>query len=380
MADTATQATDPAAGAPQRTNPVRLAIVGSGWRAGFFARMAARLTDELELVGVTSRRWESAARAAHEWGTAAYDSVAGLVTQARPDLVVVSVPWDATPGIVTDLVERDVRVLAETPPAPTLPALRELWAAVGATGSVQVAEQYLRYPGHAARLAIVREGTIGIPTSVQVSSTHGYHAVSLMRGLLQQNGFEPVCVSARRFTAPLVDPLARDAWTDDPTPKPAATVLATIDFGDAHGLYDFTDNQWHNQLRHRRILVRGSRGEIQDDDVTHLVDERTILSSPVVRRQLGHDLNLDGHDTEHLSFEGRVVWRNPFVGERLMDEEIAIATLLRDTAAWVRGAGPEPYPLAQACQDHAISLAIDDAVTSGDDVTLARQPWASSAS
>ena len=48
-------------------------------------------------------------------------------------------------------------MLVETPPAPDLPGLRALWRDVGAGGLVQVAEQYLLMPGHAARLRLVRE-------------------------------------------------------------------------------------------------------------------------------------------------------------------------------------------------------------------------------
>src|SRR4029077_12329254 len=117
------------------------------------------------------------------------------------------------------------------------------------------------------------------------------------------------------------------------------------------GLYDFTDNQWHNQLRFRRIAIRGSLGEIADDKVVRLAGPRTILRSSLVRSQLGYDLNLDGYDTEHISFDGRVVYRNPMLGLRLMDEEIAIATMMVATAQWVRGEGPAPYPLADGCQD-----------------------------
>ena len=183
---------------------------------------------------------------------------------------------------------------------------------------------------------------IGQPTSVQVSSTHGYHAVSMMRGLLGA-GFGPARVTASRSTAPLLDPLSRFGWTDEEEPKPAATTLAAIDFGDGRsGLYDFTDNQWHNRLRHRRILVRGSHGEIADDAVVRWAGPRTVLHSALVRQQLGHDLNLDGYDTELISFEGQVVFRNPFVGLRLMDEDIAIASLLTAMAAWSRDEGPAP--------------------------------------
>jgi predicted dehydrogenase len=52
---------------------------------------------------------------------------------------------------------------------------------VGGSGLVQVAEQYLLMPSHAALAALVRSGAIGTPTQVQVSSTHQYHAVSHAR-------------------------------------------------------------------------------------------------------------------------------------------------------------------------------------------------------
>jgi len=277
--------------------------------------------------------------------------------------------------VIAELVDGGARVLAETPPAPDADGLRALWARVGDSGLVQVAEQYLLMPGHAARRELVRRGVIGAATSVQVSSTHMYHAVSMMRGLLGV-GFGPVRVRGSRFTAPLVDPLSRDGWTGDDAPKEAGTTLATLDFGGVSGLYDFTDNQWHNQLRLRRIVVRGSHGEIADDSVVRLAGPRTILRSSLVRSQLGYDLNLDGYDTEHISFDGDVVFRNPFVGLRLMDEEIAIASLMVATGAWARDEGPAQYPLAEACQDHLVALAVEESTASGETVVTEVEAWA----
>ena len=356
--------------------PITFAIVGSGWRAEFFARLAQAMPERLSLTGFAVRRPETAEAATRRWGVPALLSPTELVRQRQPDFVVTCVPWSANEAMLIELVEAGARVLSETPPAPDRDALRRLWARVGSTQQVQVAEQYLLMPGHAARREIVKRGLIGTPGSVQVSSTHGYHAVSMMRGLLGV-GFEPVTVSASRFNAPLVDPLNRAGWTDNTTPIDAGTTLATLDFGGgASGLYDFTDNQWHNQLRLRRIVVRGSLGEIADDTVVHLAAPHTIVKSAITRAQLGQDLNLDGHDTEQLVFEGHVVWRNPFLGLRLMDEEIAIAQMLVATAAWARDEGPAPYPLAEACQDHLIGLAIDEAMATGQRVTTSREAWA----
>jgi predicted dehydrogenase len=352
-----------------------IGLVGAGWRADFFLRLAHALASELTVVGAAVRRPETADRVAEQWSIPAYLSPADLIARGRPDLVIVSVPPSTNPQIVTDVVAAGVPVLCETPPALDVEGLRRLWAEVAGTRKVQVAEQYLLMPGHAARREAVRRGTIGPATSVQVSSTHGYHAVSIMRGLLGA-GFGPVTVNSSRFTAPLVDPLGRDGWSDDDTARPASTIIATIDFGDGlSGVYDFTDNQWHNQLRHRRIVIRGARGEIVDDSVVRLAGPHTILRSSLVRSQLGYDLNLDGYDTELISLNGDVLYRNPFVGHRLMDEEIAIATLMTGTARWVRDEGPPPYPLAQACQDQLVSLAVEDSVRTGSPARTEAEAW-----
>ena len=358
------------------STPVTVGLVGSGWRAEFFLRLAALLPERLTLVGATVRQSEVAEQVTGRYGIPTYASPAELVGHQHPDFVVSSVPWPANPEVVTDLVDAGTRVLCETPPAPDRAGLQKLWTAVGGRDRVQVAEQYLEQPAHAARRELVRRGVIGDVTSVQVSSTHGYHAVSIMRGLLGA-GYGSVTVGAVRFTAPLIDTKTRAGWTDDDEARPADTVLATLDFGDGRsGLYDFTDNQWHNQLRFRRLLVRGSRGEIANDVVVRLAAPRTIVRSSLVRSQLGYELDLDGYDTEHISFDGEVLYRNPFLGLRLMDEEISIATMLTSMAAWVREEGPAPYPLGSACQDHLVSLAIDEALESGRPVTTSVEAWA----
>jgi len=339
-------------------------VVGSGWRAELFWRVAGGL-DGVECLGAV-------VRTPRELPVPTY----GSLDEVKPDFVLTAVPWDVSPQVIVSAVQRGLPVLAETPPASDVAGLRALWDAVGASGLVQVAEQYLMVPAHAARLAAVRSGVIGTPTQVQVSSTHMYHAVSLIRGLLGA-GREPVTVRASRSTAPLVDPLTRDGWTGDDTPRPATTTIATLDFGgERSGLYDFTDNQWHNQLRFRRILVRGTHGELRDDEVVRLVAPRTIVRSPLVRRQTGYDLDLDGFETDTITLGDQVLFRNPYPGRRWNDEEIAIGTLIEAMAAWVRGEGPPPYPLADGAQDHLVALAVEESAQTDTTVTTGVQAWA----
>ena len=359
---------------------MRFGVVGTGWRAEFFVRLGRLLPDVLTVTGLVSRNADRAAAVAAGWGTVGFGSAEELVAGTAPDFVISSVPWDANPAVLEQLVGLGVGVLSETPPAPDQAGLIALWDRLGDGGRVQVAEQYALMPLHAARLTAVRRGLIGTPTSVQISSTHQYHAMALIRSFLGA-GLGSAVVQGNRFRAPLLDPLDRNGWAADPGPREAATTIASVDFGGVGmGLYDFTDNQWHNRLRSRRLVIRGSHGEIVDDTVTRWAGPERILRSPLLRWQSGYDLDLEGYDSESIVLDGEELWRNPFLGLRLSDEEIAILTLLVATAAWSRQEGPPPYPLAEACHDHALALAVDESIGTGRPVELAAGPWGSSGS
>ncbi|MEZ0494115.1 Gfo/Idh/MocA family oxidoreductase [Kineococcus sp. TBRC 1896] len=361
--------------AEPRREPLRLGVVGTGYRAGLFLDLVARVPHLLQVTGVLGRSRASAEAVVAGRGLRVADDPAGLLATS-PELVLVVVPAAQAAATVTDLVGRGAHVLTETPPAPDLDGLRALWDVVGASGRVQVAEQYLLFPHNAARLRVVRDGAVGGPTSVQVSSTQTYHATSMIRGFLGL-GAEPVRVVASATTAPLADPIARPGWTGDAQPHPLTTTVATFDVGDGRSaLYDFTQTQTRNPLRARRLVVRGSLGELVDDRVVRLADATTVLTSSLERRQTGHRQDVQGLDLDQIAFEGRVVFRNPFTGSRLSDEEIALTLLLQRAGAWARGEGPGPYPLAEAAQDHLLGLAVDEAVRTGRPVTTTSEAWA----
>ena len=343
------------------------ALIGSGWRAQMFLKVAREL-GTVRCVGVV-------VRTPRRLDVPTFTSLEACLSELPVDFVLTTTPRHVTPQVITDAVDRGLPVLAETPPAPDLEGLRALWSAVGDSELVQVAEQYPMMPSHAARAALVATGAIGTPTQVQVSSTQQYHAVALIRGLLAA-GRGSVAVRATRFTAPLISPLSRTGWTDDGEAHPTTTTIATLDFGDERsGVYDFTEQQTRNQLRFRRLTVRGSAGELHNDEVVRMTGARTLVRTPLVRRQTGYDLDLIGYDTEHISFGSHVLYRNPYPGRRWMDDEIGMATLLESMASWVRGEGPEPYPLAEGTQDQHIALAIEESADTDTTVTTSCEAW-----
>jgi len=180
-----------------------IAMVGVGWRAEFFLRVAAALPDRFIVDGAVVRNAEKGAIVQARWGIPTFRDLDALLSHCSPTYVITCVPWAANPALVVELVERGLPVLSETPPAPDLAGLCDLWDRIGATGLVQVSEQYIFQPHHAARLAIARSGKLGAVSQVQVSAAHGYHGVSLLRHYLDVD-MDVVSIRARAFTSPLV--------------------------------------------------------------------------------------------------------------------------------------------------------------------------------
>ncbi len=351
------------------------ALIGGGWRSTVFLHLAYLFPERYRVTGVVARREEAGDTIERNWGVRTFRSLDDLLAAERPHFVVPVVPRPVAPDFVRELVERGLPVLAETPPAANLDEMRSLWTDVAASSLVQVAEQYPLMPLHAARIALVEEGAIGVPTSVSVSSTHLYHAVALMRRFLGA-GIRPATVLSQTFRAPLVDPIGRPGWTHDESLHDRRSILSTVDFGDSqHGVYDFTDTQWFNPARPDHLRVRGTTGELDDETLVRMTDAVTPVTSRIERTMSGLGMNYEGFDLQHLAVDGRVVYRNPVEGGRLNDDELGVAALLDRMSAWVRGDGAPPYPLAEAMHDHQIGLAIEESAVSGAPVTTSIEDW-----
>jgi predicted dehydrogenase len=359
---------------PHRHGPIRYGVIGSGWRTQAFVRAAERLPERLTLEGVVTRSEARVDEIVENWQVPGYTDLDQFLDRHPIDFMITSTPFAVTPVVIKDLVSRGIPVLAETPPAPDVESLRDLWSAVGDSGLVQVAEQYPFHPGNVARRALLDTGAVGDVTWAYVSSTQWYHAAALIRQMLGV-GFDDAAVSARSFTLPVVDPQTRAGWTDHIDPVDRTTVLASLDFGGRVGVYDYTDNQVRNPVRGNRMIVRGTHGELADDHLVRLPAPRTPLESDLRRWQTGQYLNFEVPDLYQIGDGERVLYTNPYFGHSLPDEDIAVATLLERTGHWVRDNTEPPYPLAQAAQDQLLALAIRESLETGDVVRTVKEAW-----
>ena len=353
-------------------NVVPFAIVGAGWRAGFYARVALALPGLFRVTGVLTRDAGRAAHASDAWGVPVRSSIDELLAD-RPNFVVLAVPRTATPYLLRELADARVPVLAETPPAADFDGLAGLADLAASSARIQVAEQYQFQPHHAARLEVARSGILGTVTQAQVSVAHDYHGIDLLRRYLGV-GFEPVTITARRFASSIVAGPDRSGPPDRERIEMSDQLLAWLDFGGRLGVYDFTPDQYFSWIRSPRVLVRGERGEIAGMTVRTLRNATTPVTLELARRDTGHDGNLEGLYHAGITLGDEWVYRNPFAPARLTDDEIAVATCLSRMAAYVEG-GPAFCSLAEAAWDHELGLRMAEAAESGLPVRADPQAW-----
>lgn len=357
-------------------NPLSIGIVGGGWRAEFYIRIAQALPNICRIQAMVVRNELKGEEIEKRWGIRTFRTIANMSAAADIDFAVVSVPRSAAPAIITELVEHHIPVLAETPPAADLQSLISLNESLPLHAKVQVAEQYLFQPMHAARIALVRSGKLGEVSYAQVSAAHDYHGISLIRQLLGI-GFEDAVISGQRHSAPIVEGPGRQGDPSVERLRISQQSIVNLRFGDKLAVYDFTGDQYFSWIRRNRMVVRGSHGEIVDHSVAYLLDYETPIYTELRRVDTGQNGNLEGYYHRGILAGEQWLYKNPFQLARLSDDEIAIATALMKMGEYVEG-GPSFYSLADASQDHYLALMMEKAINEGKEVATSQQLWARS--
>jgi len=342
------------------TGPVRIGIIGFGWRAAGYLRVARMLPDRFHVSGICVRDLEKYKPAAAAQGVPLYAGPAELAEAC--DFLLLAVSKTSIPDILARLISLDKPILTETPPAWDAASLEAVAALPPGRHPVQVAEQYPLQPHHQARRALIRSGSLGDVRHVQVSAAHGYHGISLIRSWLEPGG---TCeIVARRFGHPVLEVPYRG--------KPAGggietevQEIALLSFEDGKSaVFDFTRSQYFSPIRRGRVLIRGSRGEVRDNEVTRIHADGSPETVAIVRIQDGQEGSLAPLSLRELRAGRECLFRNPFHPAPLSDEEIAMAQALERMAAFVRGGEPF-YPLSEALADVRLSLAIEEAIRTG---------------
>jgi predicted dehydrogenase len=355
---------------------IRFGLIGSGWRAEFYIRIAKALPEMFDLAAVMIRSKEKGEAFSAKFGVKVVNTLDELV-EKEPEFVVMAIKR----GIVTEnlitLFERGIPVLTETPPGEDVEALHQLWDAYQKyQPKVQVAEQYFLQPLYASWYKAICDGKLGEVENINISSLHGYHGASIIRQFLR-TGFENCRIYGKRYWFDVTETYGREGMVFDGEVVKCSRDRLTMEFDNGKVAYfDFSDPaQYHSFIRTRQLTVQGTRGEIDDLTIRYLNAQNIPVTQDLRRIDLGVYGNQEwSHYAVMLGEE--FLFRTPFINARFNDDEIAVASCMVKMHEYING-GEEFYGMADALQDMYICLKMDEALEHPVTVVETQtQPWA----
>lgn len=333
---------------------IKYGIIGAGWRSEFYLKIAALLPDTFKVSGIYIRNPENQKEFASKYSVTICSTLEDLL-KTDFDFIVSCVNKAGICDTVRELCNKDIPVLTETPIGTSISEIDDFLREIKPDWRVQVAEQFHFQPRNQAIKTIIDSGILGEITQVQLSCCHDYHAASLIRFFLGTGDEMPEISS---FTLPdtITRYNSRGGLLNEPQTVISEEKFVVLRFKDKTALYDFNYEQYFSDIRRSRILIRGTNGEILNNECTYL---KTSLphSFTLRRNSYGANESLDGFTLVNITAEGKVVYENPFKGARLSDEEIAIATCLLNMKKYLDTRIPF-YSLEEAALDSKIFLSV----------------------
>lgn len=353
---------------------IKFGMIGTGWRALFFMRIAQAFPDRFKCAGVVVRNPDKRDAFGAQWGVPIYTSLDAMLDAQSVDYVVVST--SENDKVIVEVAARGVPCLAETPPGRTEDELTKVYEAVRELGGkVQVAEQYHLRPHHQAQRAVIDSGKIGTVSDVQASIAHSYHGMSMVRHFLDI-GFENAVIRSTSFTSPIVEGATRAGLPEREEIVDSEQVLAWFHFENGKfGTIDFTAKQSRGWIRQDRMLIRGERGEISNHEVRYLKSFNDPMGFEIERVSHGQEQDLKPVGFVGYRGGGDWLYRSPFQSPILMDDEIAIAHCMEKMMDFVR-TGKSFYSLEQASQDTYLGLLYERARQEDNAIESTTQVWA----
>ena len=104
----------------------RFIIIGFGWRADFFYRIAKMMPERFEISAGVLRTKQRAEEVAEKEGVYATENLDEAL-KTNPDFAVLCVPRTIVKEYLVRLMEAGLPILCETPPAQNVKELCELW-------------------------------------------------------------------------------------------------------------------------------------------------------------------------------------------------------------------------------------------------------------
>ena len=346
----------------------RFVLIGSGWRAMYYARIAKALPNRFACLGILCRSQEKKERMEQEGIHAVMTREECLAL--KPDFAVIAVDKPHMSETAMEWSEY-LPVLMETPAATDFETLAKMRELLSSDRKIAVAEQYRLYATHSARMRVLSEVMPYGGDYLYLSEAHEYHGASLMRQYIGGMDIMPFQVSAKSWEFLTAETLSRYERFTDGRMEMKKRTLAVFEFSDfSTCVYDFDSEQYRSPIRHNLFKLQGVRGEMIDNTVRWLdQNNRPRCETMQVKTRLVKTDNPNPNFSEFreitgITFEGREVYVPPFGECGLSEDETAIALLLEGMEEYVRGTGPNPYPLKEALIDSYMAICMQEALKS----------------
>lgn len=349
------------------------AIVGAGWRSEFFLKVAQELPELFHVCIVVEPDSKRAEYIQKKWGVLIVSNMDEIKAKAAPEFLVLCLPSGILPDMTKQATDKGFHVLTETFAAESTEAIEEYYRSVKNSALIQISEQYWFHPVHTARLNLIHSGVLGEVSQAQISVGHGYHGISLLRKYLGV-GFDNCRITGKYFKNKIVKGPGRAGYPEKEEIVENCQQFAVFDFGDKWGVFDFTEEQYFSGIRKPRILIRGERGELSNNEVRYLLDYKTPVEYGLYRIASGTDGSMEPPHIVGITAADKWYYKNPYGDARLSDDEIAVATVMEKMSRYVKG-GEAFYSLEEGCQDQYLALMMKQAMETEKSVETQTQIW-----
>lgn len=299
----------------------RFVLCGTGWRSSFFLRIAEALPEEFEIAAIYTRR-EERRKALAERGYRAETNLSAALSYPHDSVIVAGGKEDFLP-LLKELSSLNETILSET----TFLSLSESELDEAAKIPGFTLEQYWYTPLYAS----IKEALplIGRVNSVYLSALHNHHAASIMRGLFPGKEIKEI---KRLFdlSYPSIKTGSRSGMERKGESEEVRRKVTAVTFSSGEVFVtDFSSSQYHSYIIPSHIEIRGERGWINEREVVHLSEDGYPVREEFVfyreESKINHTPTLS-----HVTLGGKVVYTNPFYNAPFSDDEIAIASMLRE--------------------------------------------------
>ena len=321
---------------------LKIAVIGTGSRAGAHLNTIPKLDKIYQLVGVCDIDENRASEIAQRMGVSAYTDPEKLIEAESPDVILVTIPPDGHHVITEIAASHGVHVLSETPIATTLPCADRMIDTAKQHGvKLEVSENVWRWPRERLKRKIVDAGLIGEITHAHLWYTSGsYHGMNAIRTLVQSEAVRVIGHSKE---------ISKRPWE-----------VGVVEFENGVSLvYELPTRRRGNywEIDGTKGAIVGQELQIYEGNETKTYPIQTITTEVGGVKIVDH---------ARVDTDPPVVWENPLKRFGLRDEDDVARAAAHYSIyqAAVEGTEPE-YGAINARKDQEILIAIRESAQRG---------------